>query len=147
MIPDFDCSGNLPPGVHLASWSEVVDKFGVNPWRKRLLEGLLYALTNLKMAGCQTVYIDGSFVSGKIIPNDYDACWVETGVNPEVLDPVLLTFDPGRATQKAKYMGELFPASVPENPDGLSFVEFFQVDKLSGAPKGIIALDLEAFDD
>ena len=141
MIPDFDLTGNLPPGVYWASWNDVVGKFGVNPWRKRLLDGLFEALTNLKMAGCRTVYLDGSFVSNKIIPNDYDACWEETGVNPQLLDPVLLTFDPGRATQKAKYMGEFFPASIPVNPDGMSFIEFFQIDKVSGNPKGILALD------
>ena len=49
----------------------------------------------------------------KAIPNDYDACWEETGVDPVILDP-------GRAAQKAKYMGELFPASVIADADGLS---------------------------
>lgn len=141
MIPDFELTGNLPPGVYWASWNDVVGKFGVNPWKKRLLDGLFEALTNLKMAGCRTVYLDGSFVSNKIIPNDYDACWVETGVDPQFLDPALLTFDPGRVTQKAKYMGEFFPASIPANPDGMSFIEFFQIDKVTGNPKGIIALD------
>ena len=33
-------------------------------------------------------------------------------VDPELLDPVLLTFDAGRRTQKAKYFGELFPAEM-----------------------------------
>ena len=60
----------------------------------------------------------------------------------EALDPVLLTFDPGRATQKAKYMGELFPASIIADTGGLSFLEFFQTDKDTGRTKGIIAIDL-----
>ena len=94
------------------------------------------------MAGCGTAYLNGSFVTSKESPNDYDACWEEAGVDPTVLDPVLLTFDPGRAMQKAKYMGELFPASVVADADGLSFFEFFQSDKDTGNPKGIIAIDL-----
>ncbi len=94
------------------------------------------------MAGCRTAYLNGSFVTSKESPNDYDACWEEAGVDPTVLDPVLLTFDPGRAMQKAKYMGELFPASVVADADGLSFFEFFQSDKDTGNPKGIIAIDL-----
>ena len=61
-------------------------------------------LENLKAAGCRTVYVDGSFVTSKELPNDYDACWEEAGVDPETLDPVLLTFDAGRATQKAKIL-------------------------------------------
>ncbi len=99
-------------------------------------------MANLKEAGCQTVYVDGSFVTNKDMPNDYDACWVEDGVDPEALDAVLLTFDPGRATQKAKYFGELFPASISTSLEGLSFYQFFQVDKESGRPKGIVAIDL-----
>ena len=50
--------------------------------------------------------------------------------------PFLLTFDPGRVTQKAKYLGELFPASFVADQDGLSFLEFFQADRDSGEPKG-----------
>ena len=63
-------------------------------------------------------------------------------MDPTVLDPVLLTFDPGRVTQKAKYMGELFPASAIASGDGFSFLEFFQADKETGGRKGIIAIDL-----
>ena len=106
------------------------------------MAGLRAALVNLKGAGCRTVYVIGSFVTSKNLPNDYDACWEENGVHPVALDPVLLTFDPGRAAQKAKYMGELFPASVVADSGGLSFLEFFQTVKETGNPKGIVALDL-----
>ncbi len=106
------------------------------------MRGLKAALENLKDAGCRTAYIDGSFVTRKAIPNDYDACWEEVGVDPVILDPVLLTFDPGRVTQKAKYLGELFPASVTADADGLSFLEFFQTDSETGKAKGIVAMDL-----
>ena len=144
MIPPFTPQGLLPPGIHWAVWDEFVNRYGVNPWRQRLLAGLKAALENLKEAGCPTAYVNGSFVTGKGMPNDYDACWEEGGVNPEVLDVVLLTFDPGRATQKAKYMGELFPASVGADADGLSFLDFFQIDKDTGRRKGIVAIDLRA---
>ena len=106
------------------------------------MAGLSAALENLKRAGCRTVYINGSFVTRKRVPNDFDVCWDEDGVDPGALDPVLLTFDPGRATQKAKYLGELFPASVISGAGGLSFLEFFQTDKETGKPKGIVAIDL-----
>ena len=65
------------------------------------LAGLRAALENLRDAGCQTAYTNGSFVTDKEHPNDYDACWEEGGVDPNLLDPVLLNFDLGRATQKA----------------------------------------------
>lgn len=120
----------------------MADRFGNNPWRLRLAAGFRAAIENLGGAGCRTVYLNGSFVTGKAMPNDYDACWEEAGVDSTALDPVLLTLDAGRATQKAKYLGELFPASVIADTDGLSFLEFFQTEKETGEPKGIVAVDL-----
>ena len=142
MIPQSDSDGLLPPGVHWANWDELTDRLGNNPWRQHLMNGLRAALENLKGAGCRTVYINGSFVTSKELPNDYDACWEEAGVDPEALDAVLLTFDTWRTTQKAKYLGELFPASIIADTGGLSFLEFFQTDKDTGRTKGIIAIDL-----
>ena len=142
MIPDFKPDGNLPPGVHWATWGEIFDRFGATQWRRDLLRGLRAALEALRIAGCQTVYLDGSFVSSKLVPGDFDACWEEAGMDFAVLDPVLLTFDADRAAQKAKFGGELFPASVSAGPGGSIFLEFFQSDKETGQPKGIIALDL-----
>lgn len=145
MIPPFNEAGNLPPGVHEATWDEVVTQFGTTPQRRALLAGLRVALQALQVAGCRTVYIDGSFVTTKLVPNDFDACWDIEGVDPDLLDPVLLIFDEGRAAQKAKYLGELFPAQLGESGSGGSFLEFFQVDKETGNPKGIVALDLRRF--
>ena len=142
MIPSFDENGLLPPGIHWAAWDEFLQRFGTSSWRLRLARGVRAAIENLKNAGCLTVYINGSFVTAKDVPNDFDACWEEAGVDPTVLDPVLLTFDPGRVTQKAKYLGKLFPASAIADGDGFSFVEFFQTDKDTGGPKGIVAIDL-----
>ena len=142
MIPAFDENELLPPGIHWASWDEFFDRFAVSGWRRRLAAGIGAAVENLKSAGCLTVYVNGSFVTNKEVPNDFDACWEEAGVDPAVLDPVLLTFDPGRVTQKAKYLGELFPASAIASGDGFSFLEFFQTDKETGRRKGIIGIDL-----
>jgi hypothetical protein len=100
------------------------------------------ALDSLRAAGCRTVYIDGSFVTAKPAPADYDACWDLAGVDPTRLDPVLLTFRHGRAAQKAKYLGELFPAQWDATGTGETYLDFFQTDKESGERKGIIALDL-----
>ena len=60
------------------------------------------------------------------------------------LDPVLLDFTNRRAAQKRKYHGEMFISSLPAD-GGLTFLDFFQRDKATGNPKGIIAIDLEGF--
>lgn len=145
MLPPLNASGTLPPGVHWADWDDVQHRFGSTEHRRRLLAGLRAALAALKIAGCRALYLDGSFVTSKATPNDYDACWDVAGVDPKQLDPVLLTFDPGRMLQKAKYGGELFPASWAANQAGQPFLNFFQVDKLTGDPKGIVAINLDGW--
>ena len=60
----------------------------------------------------------------------------------ELLDPVLLRFDTGRSEQKARYLGELFPASIGETVGGTSFRDFFQMDRATGRTKGMVAVDL-----
>lgn len=142
MIPPFDGRGCLPPGIHWATWEEITEHFGTSPYRRTLLAGMKRALNALKVAHCQTVYLDGSFVTAKDVPGDFDACWSLEGVIPELLDPVLLNFENLRAAQKTKYYGELFPADFTADIDGRTFIEFFQNDKDTGQPKGIIALDL-----
>lgn len=142
MIPDPDESGLLPPGIHTAEWPEIVARFGGNGHRRALLQGLRRALEALRVGGCTTAYLDGSFVTSKSSPADYDLCWSIVGVDPNSLDPVLLTFDQGRQAMKAKYMGDLFPAELPEGLTGRVFLEFFQIDKHTGKAKGILMIDL-----
>lgn len=143
MIPAFTEDGCLPPGIHLAMWFEFALRYGTNDHRKRLLQGMRGALQNLKQAGCPGVFIDGSFVTSKAYPNDYDGCWDATGVDPTLLDPVLLDFTNERAAQKAKYGGELFVAQGVERASGRTWVEFFQFDQ-DDNPKGIVAIDLRS---
>ena len=142
MLPAFDENGNLPAGVHEASWDEIVERFGETDHRAQLLRGLRAALDSLKAAGCKRAYIDGSLVTTKAVPNDFDGCWDAEGVVPERLDPILLDFSAGRAAQKAKFLGEFFIAETTVLGVGKTFLEFFQQDKETGVPKGIVGIDL-----
>lgn len=142
VIPRFDRNGRLPPGIHQASWKEIVARLDFTPRRTRLLEGLAQALAHLKAAGCWWVYLDGSFVTSKAEPGDFDACWSTAGVDAERLDPVFFDFSRGRARQKARFLGEFFPAELPEGASGKAFLEFFQTDKETGDKKGILRIDL-----
>ena len=86
------------------------------------------------------ILLDGSFVTSKLLPNDYDAVWEPYGVDPDLLDPVLLDFSNGRAAMKAKYGVELFVASFRAQ-ERILFRDFFQFDR-NGVVKGIIEIDL-----
>ncbi len=106
------------------------------------MAGLWEAVGELKHAGCSLVYLDGSFVTKADQPGDFDACWDVTGVDPEGLSAVFFQFDNGRAAQKARFFGEFFPAQLPEGGTGKTFLNFFQIDKSTGDPKGIVGIDL-----
>jgi hypothetical protein len=139
MLPPFDLeTGRLPDGVHEVTWQDVVERFGFNSRRRQLLEGLADAIELLAAAGRRRVWLDGSFVTAKEEPVDFDACWDLDGVDLDVLDPVLLDLSLGRAAQKSRFGGELFP-NVVEAQSGLEFAEFFRNERDTGR-KGIVVL-------
>ena len=145
-IPDFNTDGDLPQGVYVAKWDEFETRFAITAHRKRLAAGLRSALIVLGKAGCQLVYVDGSYVSEKSVPNDYDVAWDPNGVDTKLLlklEPVFFDFKNKRAAQKAKFLGEFFPSSAKADAVGTTFFDFFQVDKNSGDAKGIIALNIQ----
>lgn len=144
MLPPLQANGNLPPGIHSCTWEEFVARFGITQQRLNLIAGLRIAIDQLREAGCPTIYIDGSFVTNKPVPGDFDACWEAIGVDVNKLQsiaPALLKFDSKRAAQKAEYGGEFFPAGGPADSVGTLFLDFFQKDR-EGNPKGIISIDL-----
>ncbi|MBX9258890.1 hypothetical protein H1Q63_34045 [Desmonostoc muscorum CCALA 125] len=146
MIPEFNENGNLPPGVYWAEWEEFKEIFGTNLTRQRMIDGLELAMTQLKAVGCRTIYIDGSFVSSKQKPGDFDACWEDNGVDISYLEsiaPGLFNFALRRAEQKIKYKGEIFPSNYPANDSGTAYIDFFQFDTRTNTRKGIIAIDLQ----
>lgn len=141
MIPKFDSRGLLRKVIYRSDWQEIVKRFGGNRQRRRLLRGLKEALDFLREAGCRRVFLDGSFVTDKESPDDVDVCWDVDGVDPMLLDSVFFDFADGRAAQKERFGAEFFPAQAPQRLK--TFLDFFQIDKESGRPKGIIELLLD----
>ena len=143
MIPKLVDIGSpwkvLPPGVHDATLQKIEDVFATNNHRIHLFNGFKRAVKALCKAGCKTIYLDGSFITEKPLPGDYDACWCSSGVNLQKLDPVFLDFSNKRAAQKQKYYGEFFPMDLETSP-GTFFLDFFQTDRFTGKAKGIIRL-------
>ena len=143
MIPAFiDIGGPwkvLQPGVHVATPDEVEDRFAISDHRKYLFAGLKKGVFALREAGCQKILLDGSFITEKPIPADFDVCWDPGGVDTLKLDPVFLDFSDGRRKQKERFHGEFFPTDLLA--DGRHFFyEFFQIDKYKGNAKCIICI-------
>ena len=143
-MPDFTTAGILPPGVFPTTWDEIDLRYGTNSRRRWLLQGLHLGLVALGAVGCTAVYLDGSFVTSKEDPSDYDACYELSGIDLSLLlsvEPVFFEFRNGRAAQKARFRGEFLPATTLESASGRTFLDFFQVDKETGAAKGILLID------
>ena len=147
MIPDFDREYendqgnlNLPIGVHEADWDEFYIRYITNLERIRLKEGMELMLQHLRDAGCKFVKIDGSFVTSKSIPNDFDVTWDPKGVDKTLLDQSINEMN--GEVMNEKYKGELYPQDAIESGSGKTFDEFFQMDRLK-ITKGIVKINLE----
>ena len=135
----------LPPGVHWAALGEIELRFGQGSHRAKLFEGVVAVARALQKANCERMYLDGSFVTEKIEPTDFDGCWEPKDVVGALLDPVLLDFTNGRAAQKRKYRGEMFVAGALNGGAG-TFLDFFQREKHTGVAKGIVGINLKQLD-
>lgn len=65
-----------------------MDRFGWTPRRRQLLDGLAEAIELLAAAGCRRMWLNGSFVTTKDEPADFDACWSTDGVDVDALDSI-----------------------------------------------------------
>jgi hypothetical protein len=144
MLPDFDDAGNLPPGIHDASLAEVERRFATNDVRKAIFQDLENWIAHMAQAGCRCVYINGSFVTAKDQPADYDACWDATGVDFTRLDACLSALnDEDLVASKARFGGDIRIDYA--SPDGsiARYIDIFQRDGRNGnRPKGIVRLQL-----
>ena len=141
MIPEFDTTtGYLPAGEHAATWDEVKERFGWNAQRRRILRGLLRLASALRDGGCGLFLLDGSFVTAKEMPSDFDACCDYGGMSPREL--VRLRLMAGKEIMKAEYRGEVYAYEEPVASDErYTFREFFRRDH-DDVPKGIVSLNL-----
>lgn len=143
MIEFDSCNGYLPEGVHGMSLADVAKYFAWNTRRRFLFGGLSRAITTLQFAGCRSVILDGSFVTAKEEPGDWDAAFDPVGVIPSLIDPILLKHDDGRRAMRAKYLGDMFPwTALASTATGSIYRQFFQKDR-DGNPKGIIEIKLQ----
>ena len=71
MRPPFDDVGNLPQGIHLCSEAELIARFGIGS-DEREAEGSELALfvEAARKTGVHRLLVNGSFVTGKLSPND-----------------------------------------------------------------------------
>jgi len=130
---------------HQATIIEIKERFAINILRKIHFNQLIIFINDIKAIGCNTIFIDGSFVTDTQLPHDIDICWDNIGVDLNlafIKMPVLFDMDHPRSEQQRLYHADIFPAFVFEADSMKYFIDFFQKDKKSSNPKGIIKLEI-----
>lgn len=106
MIPPFDESGFLPPGVHPATLAEIDHRFGRGSELRRMqMESVKWMVELALRAGVRRIVLNGSFVTDIMEPNDVDCA-------------LLLASDYPRDA-----------AAAEELVNGLPFVEILRVEQ------------------
>ena len=73
MLPPFNDSGLLPPGIHPATMDEIDMRFGRQTELCRVqMESVRWLVNLILRAGAQRLVLDGSFVTDIMEPNDVD---------------------------------------------------------------------------
>jgi hypothetical protein len=80
MLPEFKPDGNLPEGIHPATADEVFERLATPSARRQWLGVRLGSLLALAKSTGQfaRVFLWGSFVTNKEVPNDLDVLLVMT---------------------------------------------------------------------
>ncbi len=134
MLPDLDENGYLPPGVHLASLEELIERFGHGS-DERVAEGqsLQWLVPMCRRCGIVRLVVNGSFVTGKVDPQDAD-CLLVAGP----------TFDASGDAARALLAGlPYLSLQIVEAGDEADFYvdDLFGTDR-AGRPKGLVEVIL-----
>lgn len=145
-LPPFTESGDLPVGVHRASFSEIAERLGSQtPQRRRVLLRLERLLALARGTGhLSRMIVFGSFVTSKADPNDLDVFLLmdDTFDVSAVTGETRLVFDHSAAD--AHFGASVFWIRRLATLEGeQAAVEYWQV-KRDGQRRGVIEIDLEA---
>lgn len=149
-IPEHNDDGLLPPGEWEASWDEIEKRFGTNFRRREIIAGLRHVADQLRAHGVKRLWLDGSFTSDKLRPNDVDVVYeIEPGADETDWHDV----GPSRRQHMKKYHRvDLWRYPSWQPPKGhvgpseaanlITIKEYFESTE-DGTPRGLVLLRLE----
>ncbi len=147
MIPEFDENGKLPLGIHVAHLEEFERRFVINFPRKLIFNDLVNVLKGFQSIDCYEFYIDVSYVTTEKEPKDIDICWGSERISDEVFLQSLFNKNKHfilSLLEKKVGKCDIHPAYFVETDTKRLFIDFFQIDKVTNKPKGIIKLILKS---
>lgn len=146
-LPEFREDSWLPEGHYDASWEEVVDRFGDSPGsaREQVTRGLLAWKNEVKAKGVSGwLLLDGSFVSAKEVPSDFDALLVIDDEARVILEndvEARSLLDYSECKNRGFDLLYYFAATVRDYPD-LAGLDLWDRDKETGKLKGVLEVRL-----
>jgi len=88
VIPEFLRDGTLPAGVHLCSWQEFSERFGISEHRRRLFAELESLRDRASRCGFVGIIVWGSFPTASAEPGDLDLLFITLpGVSKDNVEP------------------------------------------------------------
>ena len=147
-LPDFREDGWLPEGHHAATWEEIAARFGGTPGSRRadVLASLLAWRDSLCANGIGgRLILNGSFVSAKEAPGDFDCIFVYNEPGSQVIQQdaqakALLD----NVYCKGHYGGDVLAfaeASIRDFPQ-FCRTDSFDLNKLTRQPKGVLEVEV-----
>jgi hypothetical protein len=142
MIPNFREDGYLPEGLHTATEAEVMFRFGTASSKRRRLAWRLKRWISLaRCVYAKRLFVDGSFVTTKLEPNDVDAViWLPQDFSDQVKQEIVeaLELEDMLLTRRPE---EIFAAE--DRRDWDDWIEFFgRTRELDGRRKGVVEIEL-----
>ena len=147
-LPPFRDDGWLPEGHHETTWEEVITTFGGEPGsrRREVLTRLLQWRNATRTKGMSgSVILDGSFISEKAEPGDFDLIFVYDEATEQIVaqdaDARMLL---GGARCKERFGGDVFSfwiTNVRNNPT-FCRTDGFDLEKVTQEPKGVVEVRL-----
>ncbi|HEY1391312.1 MAG TPA: hypothetical protein VGF38_22430 [Ktedonobacterales bacterium] len=130
MIPPLRPDGTLPPGTHRATLADVLTAYPAGNQQRQMLNDSLVRVVNQlwRLDATFTIFVDGSYVTGKAEPNDIDLLIITMRYNELSLQQYLDRVCPVEAVSMHIYV-------EPQLPNAM--LDFFTTTRL-GTVKGII---------
>jgi hypothetical protein len=128
MLPPFDETGDLPPGLHPVTWDEFrarFCRFVQSDRRLQLCRQLEQLVVDARASEIvKKILVGGSMVRATAEPNDFDCIIVlHAETRYETLRPDQLQIADARIA-RSRYMGDIFIAREGQNTLSL-YIDFF----------------------
>lgn len=147
MLPEFDIDGDLPPGIHHATFDELERRFSrfvVSDRRINLFARFKQLVAMARRSGIvERLVLGGSFVTSKPDPNDIDIVIVlSSDLDLDALTPSQYAVTDRSALRRVLKTGALDVTTVRSGTTQMDLVlEFFQ-SKRDNKQVGVVEVKL-----